>query len=326
MIYIVASTMAVITGAVMDLIFPDPQISWHPICLIGSLIHKLDELFRVRLSKNDRDKRIGGVFLVMTVMAVTILVSVSLTVLCYRVHTAFGFLIETAGAYFALSTRTLAKEAIEVKKVLEYEGIESARKQVSRIVGRDTDALDEAGVIRATVETVAENGSDGCIAPLFYLMIGGAAGGFLYKAVNTMDSMLGYKNETYLVFGKAAAKVDDFFNFLPSRISALLLLCVSAHDARRGWRIFKRDRYHHASPNSAQTEAAMAGILGIELGGDAHYFGTLYKKQKIGDALRPVERADIGRAVRLLYRMQILGIVLFGSLKGLILLCISMVG
>ncbi len=178
----------------------------------------------------------------------------------------------------------------------------AARQAVGRIVGRDTEALTREGVIRAAVETVAENASDGVIAPLFYMMLGGAPLALTYKAVNTMDSMVGYKNERYLHFGRAAAKLDDAANCLPSRIAALLWVAAAAltgNDAKGAWRIWRRDRRNHASPNSAQTESACAGALGVQLAGPATYFGQYYDKPTIGDATRPIEPEDILRANRM---------------------------
>ena len=175
------------------------------------------------------------------------------------------------------------------------ESLDAGRKAVAMIVGRDTERLTEEGVIKATVETVAENLSDGVIAPLVFTALGGAAGGYFYKTVNTMDSMVGYRNDRYRYFGTGAARLDDVCNFLPARLTALLMILLSGVCG-----LDRRDRYCHASPNSAQTESAMAGALGIQLGGDAWYFGQLHKKKTIGDSLRPVEPADIPSAIMLM--------------------------
>ena len=195
---------------------------------------------------------------------------------------------------------------------LSEHDLRGARKAVSMIVGRDTERLDEEGVAKAAIETVAENASDGVIAPMLYLALFGPVGGFSYKAVNTMDSMVGYKNDRYHAFGTAAAKLDDAVNFIPARISAMLMILSCCFlgkefDQKNAMKIFKRDRYQHASPNSAQTEAACAGALGIRLAGDASYFGKIVKKPYIGDPLRAVETEDIRRANRLLYGMAFLG-------------------
>ena len=192
--------------------------------------------------------------------------------------------------------------------------LDEARYAVSMIVGRDTQSLTEEGVTKAAVETVAENSSDGIIAPMFYMAIGGAWLMFLYKGINTMDSMLGYKNDKYLYFGRCAAKLDDVANFIPARISGWLMVAATVFvkmDTKNAAKIYRRDRRNHASPNSAQTEAAMAGALDVQLAGNAYYFGKLYEKPTIGDAIRPVEVEDIRRSNRLLYATAILGVVVF---------------
>ena len=213
---------------------------------------------------------------------------------------------------------------MKVYRELKKDDLEAARYAVSMIVGRDTQVLDATGVAKAAVETVAENTSDGVIAPLIYLAIGGPILGFMYKAINTMDSMVGYKNDKYMYFGRCAAKLDDVVNYIPARISALLMIAVSflpgkAYDGKGAWRIWRRDRRKHASPNSAQTEAVCAGSLGVQLAGDASYFGKIVKKPTIGDALRPVEYEDIKRANGLLYRTAIL-------CECLALICLFWVG
>jgi adenosylcobinamide-phosphate synthase len=191
------------------------------------------------------------------------------------------------------------------------------------IVGRDTQNLKESGIIKAAVETVAENTSDGSIAPLFYMVIGGAGLGFFYKAVNTMDSMVGYKNERYLYFGKVAARMDDLLNYIPARMSAYLMILGTAftnNSTKNAWKIYRRDRYNHASPNSAHTEAVVAGALEVQLAGDAYYFGKLYPKKTIGDDIRPAEVDDIKRANELLYITAALGMILCGGMKLLLLI------
>ena len=199
--------------------------------------------------------------------------------------------------------------------------IENARLAVSRIVGRDTQSLSVEGVTKAAVETVAENFSDGVVAPMVYLLLGGAPLALCYKAINTMDSMVGYKNEKYLYFGRAAAKLDDAANYLPSRLSALLLIAASffcRENGKNAWKIWRRDRRNHASPNSAQTEAVMAGALSVQLAGPAWYFGEYYDKPTIGDPLRPVEPGDILRANRMLYWGGFLSLILLCGIRALI--------
>lgn len=221
--------------------------------------------------------------------------------------------------YQLLATKALKDESMKVYERLKAGDLPGARKAVSMIVGRDTESLDEAGVTKAAVETVAENASDGIIAPMLFMAVGGPALGYFYKAVNTMDSMVGYKNEKYLYFGRFAAKLDDVVNYIPARLSGCIMAAAAVFvslDAGEAWRIFKRDRYNHASPNSAQTEAVMAGALRVQLAGDAWYFGKLYKKKTIGDDIRPVEYEDIRKANRLLYATAVLALVLFSAVKA----------
>ena len=213
----------------------------------------------------------------------------------------------------ALAAKGLAQESTNVYRELVRPDLPAARKAVSRIVGRDTQDLTAEGVTKAAVETVAENASDGVIAPLLYMLIGGAPLALTYKAINTMDSMLGYKNEKYLYFGRAAAKLDDAANYLPSRIAGLLWCAAAAwtgNDAKGAFRIWRRDRRNHASPNSAQTESACAGALGVQLAGPAYYFGEYYAKPTIGDAKRPIEPEDIRRANRMMYAESLLALAL----------------
>jgi adenosylcobinamide-phosphate synthase len=217
----------------------------------------------------------------------------------------------------------LKKESENVRRKLVSGTLAEARKAVGRIVGRDTAELSDAGVTRAAVETVAENFSDGEIAPLFYMLIGGAPLALAYKAVNTMDSMVGYKNEDYIDFGRAAAKLDDAANFLPSRLAAILLIAAAplvGLDGKNALRIWRRDRRKHASPNSAQTEAAMAGALHVQLAGPASYFGERVEKPYIGDPDRPIEPEDIRRANRLMYAAGFLGILVMGAVRVMLVL------
>ena len=242
--------------------------------------------------------------------------------LCGMVHSGLRFVAEAWASYQILAACELRRQSLAVARAFSRGGLVAAREAVGLIVGRDTSVLDEQGVARAAVETVAENASDGVIAPLFYLMIGGAPLGMAYKAVNTLDSMVGYKNERYLHFGRAAAKLDDIANYLPSRIAALLWVAAAAltgNDARSAWRIWRRDRRNHASPNSAQTESACAGALGVQLAGPAYYFGEYYPKPTIGDALRPIEPEDIRRANKMMYAESLLALLLGLAIRGVIL-------
>ena len=229
-----------------------------------------------------------------------------------------AFVLEVIWCWQALAVRDLKAEALRVQRALENESLDAARQAVSRIVGRDTAQLTDSGVARAAVETVAENFSDGVIAPMAYLMLGGAPLALGYKAVNTMDSMVGYKNETYLYFGRAAARLDDLVNYIPARLSALLLIAaahLTGEDAGNALRIWRRDRRNHASPNSGQCEAAAAGALHLRLCGPASYFGVRHDKPYIGDDDRPVTPGDIDRVCRMESAGTLLALALFGGMK-----------
>ena len=288
-------------GYVLDLLLGDPYWLPHPIRLIGWLITKLEkQLYR---GKNLIRQ---GMILTMLVLLLTTVVSGILLMGAYALHPVCGMLVESIMTYQILAIKCLKVESMKVYHCLQNGTLEEARTAVSMIVGRDTGGLDEAGVTKAAVETVAENTSDGVIAPMLYLAVGGPVLGFLYKAVNTMDSMIGYKNQRYLYFGRIAAKLDDAVNFIPARISAWLMIAAAFllgknFDGKEAYRIYRRDNRNHASPNSAQTEAACAGALGIRLAGDASYFGKIVKKPFIGDELRVVEPEDIKRVNQLLY-------------------------
>ena len=299
--------IAFVLGFFLDLIIGDPHWIYHPVRAIGLVISLLDRLFLGEKKKENKDREIfcGFVTVIIVVLATFIVTEVILTG-CYYLNLYLGLVAEIIMTYFILATKSLATESMKVSKALDKGTLEDGRKAVSMIVGRDTECLDEEGVIKAAVETVAENTSDGIIAPMIFTFLGGPVLGFLYKAVNTMDSMIGYKNDRYLYFGKVAAKLDDIVNFIPARISALLMIIASLiggkdYSFKNAIKIFKRDRYNHASPNSAQTESVCAGALGVRLAGDASYFGKVVHKPYIGDALRNIERKDIKRACRLMY-------------------------
>ena len=240
----------------------------------------------------------------------------------YKYFWQLGLALESFWCYQIFATKSLKVESDRVYIALKDKGLEAGRKAVSMIVGRDTQNLTEEGVTKAAVETVAENTSDGVIAPLFYMLIGGAVLGFTYKAINTMDSMVGYKNDKYQWFGTAAAKLDDVVNFIPARVSAVLMILaayLTGMDGKNAVRIFRRDRFNHKSPNSAQTEAVMAGALDVQLAGDAWYFGKLHKKPTIGDPVREMELLDIRRSHKLLYGTAMLGLILGIILRILVL-------
>ena len=304
---------ALVLGFLLDLAFGDPRWLYHPIRLIGNLIAWAEKPFRAAFPKSEKGELAAGTFFAVFVVAVSTAVPAILLALASRLSLWLVFALEVFWSFQILAAKSLKSESMKVYAALKEGDLPKARKAVSMIVGRDTQDLSEKGVAKAAVETVAENSSDGVIAPLLFLALGGPALGFFYKAVNTLDSMVGYKNDTYLYFGRFSAKLDDVLNFIPSRISGLLLVLASplaGLSMEGAWKIFRRDRRNHASPNSAQTEAAAAGALGVQLAGDAYYFGKLYKKPTIGDPLRPVEYEDIRRVNRLMYAAVCLALVL----------------
>lgn len=295
--------IAFIIGIALDCIVGDPISLPHPIRLIGKLIAVFDKKLNAKDSKRALE---GGIITAVTVPFITGFAVFICLFALYKLNTAAGIALEAIFTYYILAARSLYNESMCVYKGLIKGDVEEARRAVSMIVGRDTKCLTADGITRAAVETVAENTSDGVIAPLIYTAIGGPVLGFIYKAVNTMDSMIGYKNDKYLYFGRAAARIDDAVNFIPSRISAYLmmlgcLLLGGEFDIKGAYRIHKRDSMKHASPNSAQTESTCAGALGIRLAGDASYFGKIVKKPFIGDDIRAIEPKDIKRANRLMY-------------------------
>lgn len=304
MIYGREGMMALLLGVFLDLLIGDPHCFYHPIRLVGNLISVTEKGLRAVFPKTGQGEKTAGVFLSVIVCSVTAGAVAAVLYLAGKIHPYLHLAVMALFCYWMLAAKSLKDESMKVYRELKKEDLKAARRAVSMIVGRDTDQLTAEGVTKAAVETVAENASDGVMAPLLYLAVGGPVLGAFYKAVNTMDSMVGYKNEKYLYFGRFAAKVDDVLNYIPARLSALFMVAaagLTGLSAKNAWKIFKRDRYNHASPNSAQTEAAMAGALGVQLAGDAWYFGTLYKKKTIGDALRPVECEDIRRANRLMH-------------------------
>ncbi len=314
--------LAVGLGFLLDLLMGDPHWLYHPIRLVGHLISGLETLLRYVFPKTEKGELTAGMFLLVLTTGITMTAAWGLLFLAGRLHPYVRFGLETVMCYQLLATKSLKDETMKVYTALKEGDIEGARHAVSMVVGRDTAVLDDIGITKAAVETVAENTSDGIIAPLLFLVIGGAPFGYFYKAVNTMDSMVGYKNESYLYFGRAAAKFDDVMNYIPARLSAVLMVFASIFlkmDVRNAWRIYMRDRYNHSSPNSAHTEAVTAGALHIQLAGNAYYFGKLYEKPTLGDADRPVEYEDIRRANKLLYGTAILALAVFLVVKGVIL-------
>lgn len=317
------SLLALVLGFIIDLLIGDPQGWFHPIRLVGNLIAFLDK--KLNDGTGEKKEFLWGVVMAVLVVIICTGVPMLLLLLAQRIHPILRLVLETVMCWQLLATKSLRDESMKVYDKLHVHDLEGGRYAVSMIVGRDTQNLDEAGVTKAAVETIAENTSDGIIAPMFYMAIGGAALGFFYKSINTMDSMVGYKNDRYLYFGRFAAKLDDVVNFLPARLAALFMITASYFlrmDGANAWKIFKRDRKNHASPNSAQTEAVMAGALDVQLAGDAWYFGKLHRKKTIGDDIRPVKPTDIIRANRLLYAAASMSLACFAAIKCIILLLV----
>jgi adenosylcobinamide-phosphate synthase len=308
--------ISLIIGYVLDLIIGDPHGFPHPIRLIGNMISRAEKILRPKC-KNKEDERRAGMFLWFIVVITSFIVPYIMLAVAARINVVFSIILEGVMCYYILATKSLRDESMKVHKSLKENNIEDARRYLSYIVGRDTENLDSSSIAKGAVETVAENTSDGVIAPLIFILIGGAPLGFMYKSINTLDSMAGYKNEKYIDFGRFSAIADDIANYIPSRISAYLMIFASmilGMDYRNAYKIFKRDRYNHLSPNSAQTESVCAGALDICLGGGNYYGGVLVVKSTIGNEGRPIETDDIKLANRLMYTTSficlIVGVVL----------------
>lgn len=313
--------LALLIGCGLDLLLGDPHALPHPVQLIGLLINTLSRVLRRVFPKTPTGERLAGALLWLLVVLFSTAAPLALLLLCRRVSIWLRLAVESVMCWQVLAGRSLRDEAMRVYDALHRHDTDAAREAVSMIVGRDTACLDASGICRAAVETVVENASDGVVAPLLFLALGGAPLGFFYKAVNTMDSMLGYVEPPYQNIGLVPAKADDVVNFLPARLTALLMLCAGwllRLDVKNGWRMFRRDRYQHASPNSAQTESVCAGLLGLRLAGDATYHGVLHHKPFIGDAQRDIVPEDIPRACRLMLLTALLAAVLCCGLRLLL--------
>ncbi|WP_293735567.1 adenosylcobinamide-phosphate synthase CbiB [uncultured Phascolarctobacterium sp.] len=305
---------AIVAGFILDLIFGDPHWLPHPICLIGNLIGFLEKNLRRLLAPGKTALLLGGALMVVIVISLSFAVPYAVLMLAEQVNPWLRFALETIMFYQIFATKCLRDESMKVYTALHNNDLEDARVKLSWIVGRDTKELTTEEVTKGAVETVAENTADGIIAPMFYMFIGGAPLAFLYKGINTMDSMVGYKNDKFLYFGRCAAKLDDVANFIPARITGILMILASYFlnmNAAGAWKIFWRDRYNHLSPNSAMTESVTAGALNIQLGGDHYYFGKLVHKDTIGDNIRPVEAEDIVAVNNLLYMTAVISLLLF---------------
>lgn len=312
---------AAAAGFLLDLLLGDPHSLPHPVRQLGRLIEQSERWIRKRVPRTPEGELAGGGFLALWVAGITGIACWLILFLAGKAGKTAWFLTASVMNYYLLAARSLRDESMKVYRPLTEGKTEEARLAVSMIVGRNTDRLDAEGITKAAVETVAENASDGVIAPLFYILTGGPVLGWTYKAVNTMDSMVGYQNDRYLYFGRVAARLDDLANLIPSRLSALLMILASfflGMDGKRAFKIWLRDRYNHKSPNSAQTESACAGALGVQLAGDAWYFGTLCRKPFIGDPVRDIEYEDIPRANRLMYGAAGLMMALWG-MAGLLM-------
>ena len=311
------TALSIFAGFLLDCLLGDPLGAAHPVVLMGRLISVLEKKLRARCPKTPKGERTAGFIMALLVPCISVLARLLLLFLAWLLHPWASCALSAFLCWQCLAARCLMLEAKKVVIALQREGLDAGRRQVSMLVGRDTQNLTGEQVVKATVETVAENTSDGVVAPLFWMALLGAVGGLFYKAVNTMDSMVGYKNEQYLHFGRCAAKLDDAVNFVPSRLSALAMIGAAfllGLDGKSAWRIWWRDRRNHASPNSAQTESACAGALNVQLGGNASYFGTLYEKPTIGDPVRPIEGADVDRACRLMYGTSVLLLLVYGGI------------
>ena len=306
--------IAIVAGFILDLIFGDPHSLPHPICLIGNFISFLERNLRKIFGFSNNGLLFGGGVLVIIVISTCFALPYALLYLAGMVNPWLAFALETLMFYQIFATKCLRDESMKVYYALQKGDLDEARLMLSWIVGRDTKNLSEAEVTKGAVETIAENTADGIIAPMFYMFLGGAPLAFLYKGINTMDSMVGYKNEKYLYFGRCAAKLDDVANFIPARITGLVMIGAAYFlnlDVQGAWKTFWRDRYNHLSPNSAMTESVAAGALNIQLGGGHFYFGKWVHKDTIGDDIRPVKAEDIVVTNNLLYMTAVLSLILF---------------
>ena len=310
--------IAAIIGFILDLIFGDPHCMPHPIRLIGFFISKGEKIVRKIIPKKEF---LGGMILTIFVVGISFIIPFGILFAAGSINIYLKIAIESIFIYQIMATKSLRTESMRVYKYLKKNDILNSRKYLSWIVGRDTENLNESQIVKATVETVAENTSDGVIAPLIYVMIGGAPLGFMYKAINTLDSMIGYKNDKYLYFGRFAAKLDDIANFIPAIVASYIMILgsfVMRLDYKNAIKIYRRDRHNSSSPNSAKTEAVTAGALQVQLLGDAYYFGKLVKKKTIGDDIRPVKIQDIITVNNLMYATSILSLIIFSLIRQLI--------
>ncbi len=309
--------MIIYLAVLMDFFLGDPKSIPHPVIFVGKIVSLGEKIFYPMKNK----KLAGFLFFFFNLAVVAAVIAVILYLAGLQKY--IYFIVNLYLLYTSLSWGSLKKETSYPIKALEENNLDAARTYVSYVVGRDTENLNPEEVLEATIETVGENTIDGIIAPLFYMVIGYFCGlpllfVYLYKTINTMDSMVGYKSEKYHAFGFAAAKIDDVFNYLPARIGAILMLLagiILGYNWRNGWKIFKRDRYKHSSPNSGLSESIFAGLLGLRLGGPHTYFGEYMVKPYIGDALKKPEAADYRKSCRIMDMTVLLFMVLFLGLE-----------
>lgn len=310
--------MELTIGFILDLLIGDPNNPFHPVRGIGLLASKLETIFR-KLLKNSL--KIAGLIVWIITIILTFAITYGIIFVCMKINKYLGVIVQGIIIYFCISAKGLVVEGYKVIKYLNEGNIEKSRKQLSYIVGRDTESLDSKGITRAVIETIAENMSDGVIAPILFAGIFGAAGSMAYKAVNTMDSMFGYKNDRYIEFGYFPAKLDDLFNYIPARVTGILIIISSfflKRDYKNSLKIYKRDRCNHTSPNSAHPEAAMAGALDIQLGGANYYFGKIIEKPVIGDKIKEIEINDVKKTAEILYLSAVMGFILMVIIKVII--------
>lgn len=302
----------ILAAFVLDMLFGDPRWLYHPIVAIGKLISIFEKILRHIFPKTEKGELIGGFFLTVLVVGISFIIPFLALKYIGMVDIRLRYVLETFWCWQIFAAKSLKKESMRVYKEIETKNLSGARKYLSWIVGRDTAELDFKQITKAVVETVAENTSDGVIAPMMFMFIGGAPLGFLYKAINTLDSMVGYKNDQYMFFGRFSAKVDDVANYVPARITGVAIAVGSFFvglNTKNSFKVLIRDRRNHKSPNSGYPESACAGALSVQLAGDAYYFGKLFKKKTIGDDIRPIEPFDIVKTNRLMYSASVLSLI-----------------
>lgn len=305
--------ISIVIASIIDFFIGDPYSFPHPVKLMGNLI-SLEEKIARKITKTNKGLKLSGFIIAITNIILAFIVPFYILKLLSLIkgYEIIYYIVNIYLVYTCIAARCLHSEATKVSKAMD-KSIEEGRKSLSYIVGRQTSELTEEEILKATVETVSENTSDGVIAPLLFIMILGAPGGMVYKIVNTMDSMLGYKNERYMDLGYFPAKIDDVFNYIPARLTAILmnLSSVFRFNVARGFKIMIRDRKNHNSPNAAYPEGTVAGLLGIELGGDSYYNGKLVPKPTMGDRTREITKKDIRHSIEIMYRSEVLMLALY---------------